>query len=115
MRPPLLSSGGRTLGAGRSASSKLHGVHRSQKVTAKDIDAGHVRVPARTKDLLPAERRDVVIVLRGRELGQRPWDPRNGPSPRSGVLRVGIAAARAALTSGDVLVVAVVGGVVHLD
>jgi hypothetical protein len=77
--------------------------HRSQQVTAKDIDAGQIRIPrGATKTILPPERQDVLVLLRRRELTCR-WDPRYGPPERSGVIRVGKTAARELLRPGDVL------------
>jgi hypothetical protein len=91
--------------------------HRSQNVTTRDIEVGQVRIPrGATKTVLPIERIDIAVVLRGRELGACRWDPRYGPPERSGVIRVGKAAARELLTAGDVLVLSVhVDGAVGLD
>jgi hypothetical protein len=92
--------------------------HRSQVVTVKDIDVGQVRIPVGpTKAILPAARADVTVVLRDRGLGARRWDPRYGTDKeRSGVIRVGKAAATELLTPGDVLAVSVDdAGVVALD
>ncbi len=89
--------------SGRAASGTPH--HCSQRVTAKDIEAGQVRIPrGATKSLLPRERQDIAVRLRGRELNCR-WDPRYGPPERSGVMRVGKAVARELLVLGDVLAV----------
>jgi hypothetical protein len=89
--------------------------HRSQNVTANDIAVGQVRIPmGATKRLLPRNRQDIAVVLRGRELSCR-WDPRYGVKERSGVIRVGKAAATALLAEGDVLMVSVREGAVHLD
>jgi hypothetical protein len=60
----------------------------TQRITAKDFEAGRIRVPSRTKELLPLHRRDTTVVLRGIELRAR-WDPRMGPPERSGVLAFG--------------------------
>jgi hypothetical protein len=82
--------------------------HRSQNVTATDIEVGQIRIPrGATKTELPIERTDIAVVLRGRELGACRWDPRYGPPERSGVIHVGKAASRELLTAGDVLVVSV--------
>ncbi|MFN8175883.1 MAG: hypothetical protein U0T02_12530 [Solirubrobacteraceae bacterium] len=90
--------------------------HPSQNVTAKDIEAGQVRIPRAAKDVLPQERTDIQVVLRGRELGICRWDPRYGPPERSGVIRVGRSAAQALLRPGEVLAVSVDGsGMVGLD
>lgn len=79
--------------------------HRSQNVTAKDIEVGQVRIPGPTKPVFPGERGDIDVNLRGRELKCR-WNPRNGPPERSGTLRVGKVAAAELLSPGDVLSVA---------
>lgn len=81
--------------------------HRSQNVTANDIEVGQVRIPiGATKTILPPARQDIVVVLRGRKLTCR-WDPRYGEKERSGVIRVGKAAAADPLSAGDVLAVTV--------
>lgn len=90
--------------------------HPSQNVTARDIEAGQVRIPRAAKEVLPQERTDIQVVLHGRELETCRWDPRYGPPERSGVIRVGRSAARALLRPGEVLAVAVdAGGMVSLD
>jgi hypothetical protein len=91
--------------------------HRSQKMTAKDIEAGQVRIPrGATKKVLPRKRTDAPVVLCGRELGACRWDPRYGPPERSGVIRVGKAAAKELLAADDVLGVIVdPDGVIRLD
>ena len=90
--------------------------HRSQNVTAKDIEVGQVRIPiGATKTILPPVRQDILVVLRGRKLTCR-WDPRYGVKERSGVIRVGKAAAADLLSPGDLLAVAVTAdGSVGLD
>ena len=93
-------------------------VHRSQNLTAKDIEVGQVRIPIGvTKRILPPGRGDITVVLRGRELGTCRWDPRYGSDKeRSGVIRVGKAAARESVAAGQVLAVSVDGaGVVSLN
>jgi hypothetical protein len=68
------------------------------------------------KTVLPNDRADIAVVLRGRALGACRWDPRYGPPERSGVIGVGRAAARELLAAGDVLVLTVASdGVVGLD
>ena len=92
--------------------------HRSQNVTANDIAVGQVRIPiGATKRILPPVRTDIAVVLRGRELGDRRWDPRYGSDKeRSGVLRVGKSAASELLIVGDLLAVSVDDvGAVSLD
>jgi hypothetical protein len=67
-----------------------------------------------TKTILPL-RQNILIVLRGRKLICR-WDPRCGKKERSGVVRVGKAAAADLLSPGDVLRVSVtVDGFVGLN
>jgi len=90
--------------------------HRSQNVTAKDIAVGQVRIPiGATKTILPSARQNMVVVLRDRRLTCR-WDPGYGEKERSGVIRVGKAAAADLLSPGDVLAVRVAAdGAVGLD
>jgi len=71
----------------------------TQKVSAKDIEAGVVRIPltGTTKGLFPPRAADIKIDLRGTELTVK-WDPRfarAGGRERSGRLNVG----KKALTS----------------
>lgn len=76
IRAPLLSTG-------------RVGVRETQRVTAKDIEAGRVRLPRAAKSLLPAERGDVEVAFRGQLMRAR-WDPKTeGPKERSGVLAFG--------------------------
>jgi hypothetical protein len=61
----------------------------SQRVTAKDLEAGRVRLPRAAKRLFPSERTYETVLVRGQELRAR-WDPRSGPNQeRSGVLAFG--------------------------
>jgi hypothetical protein len=85
-------------------------------VTAKDIEVGQVRIPiGATKAILPPIRQDIDVVLRGRTMNCR-WDPRYGEKERSGVIRVGKAAAANLLSPGDVLAVSVAAdGSVRLE
>ena len=69
------------------------GPYRTQRVTAKDREAGRIRIPAigaaATKSLFPASRTSVNVILRGRLLKKVSWDPRMGPvRERSGVLQI---------------------------
>jgi hypothetical protein len=65
------------------------GTAETQRVTAVDIKAGRVRLPRPAKRLLPSERGDVEVSLRGRVMRAR-WDPKTeGPKERSGVLAFG--------------------------
>ncbi len=87
----------------------------TQRVTAKDIAAGIVRVPRGSKRLLPAERCRISLVLRGVDLGGVRWDPRFGPDQeRSGVIGIGREAA-AELAEGDVLCITRSDAEVRLD
>lgn len=58
---------------------------RTQRITAADLRAGQIRVPAQTKRLFPNEKARVSVELLGEILDCR-WDPRPG---RSGVIGVG--------------------------
>jgi hypothetical protein len=100
-----------------SSTSAVGPHHPSQKVTSKDIEVGQVRIPiGPTKTMLPPARTDITVVLRGSELGPCRWDPRHGAdTERSGVIRVGRAAARELLQAGDVLAVSADGGAIRLD
>ena len=100
-----------------SAPSAVVRHHPSQKVTSKDIEVGQVRIPiGPSKTILPPVRTDITVILRGGELGLCRWDPRRGTDKeRSGVIRVGRAAARELLQVGDVLAVSARGGAVRLD
>lgn len=65
------------------------GVAETQRVTAKDIEAGRVRLPRAAKRLLSAERCDIEVSFRGQRMRAR-WDPKTeGPKERSGVLAFG--------------------------
>ena len=109
-RPPAASRAG-----SRPSASTTTPHHRTQEVSAADIAAGQVRIPivGGTRRILPIERSDIDVSLRGRELVCR-WDPRYVPRERSGVIRVGTAAARELLRPGEVLAVVMRNGVVEL-
>lgn len=100
-----------------SPTSAVVSHHPSQKVTSRDIEVGQVRIPVGpTKAVLPRVRTDISVVLRGSELGSCRWDPGHGADKeRSGVIRVGRAAARALLQAGDVLAVSAGSGAISLD
>ena len=102
------------LGVGVSAGDGASA--RTQRVTAKDIERGQIRLPRDAKRLFPADRSDVEIVLRGVRLTAA-YDPRTGPDrERSAVLRVGRDALERAVTVDEVLRVARgLGGVPQLD
>ncbi|MGH2945354.1 MAG: IclR family transcriptional regulator [Solirubrobacteraceae bacterium] len=57
-------------------------------ITAKDRDAGWIRVPNCAKRILPADRAEMLIRLRGTILRAR-WNARRGPPERSGTLYIG--------------------------
>jgi antitoxin component HigA of HigAB toxin-antitoxin module len=83
------------------------GGNRTQNVTAKDLAAGIIRIPQATKRLLPDQRTDLSVTLRGSHLQLR-YDPRNGPDRnRSGVLRVGKHRLNDLVSEGDVFTVIV--------
>jgi len=68
--------------------------YRTQRVTAKDIDGGRIRIPstntAKTKSILPSEKTRINVLLRGRRFSNCAWDPKMGPDKqRSGVIRIG--------------------------
>ena len=63
----------------------------TQRITQTDIDHGRIRIPSAgsTKGLLPRERTEIEVVLKGRELGRVRYDPRLGPDrQRSGVISI---------------------------
>lgn len=65
---------------------------RTQNITAADIAKGQIRVPSRTKRLLPTDKSQIEIELCGTRMTGR-WDPKYGPDKeRSGVIAVGKAA-----------------------
>ncbi len=87
---------------------------QSQRVTAKDIGGGRIRMPLRSKRVLPSTSCRVSIEIRGMALDAR-WDPRNGPDrERSGVLTIPRSLLASLVSQDEVLVVDVVNGVVRL-
>jgi len=67
--------------------------YRTQRVTAKDLQGGRIRIPssntAKTKSIFPREKSRVIIQLRGQELSCS-YDPRMGPDrQRSGLIQIG--------------------------
>ena len=103
--------------AGTSARVPPAELYASADVTQGDIDVGQVRIlkTGAAKALFPSGRQDIDIVLRGRSLTSR-WDPRvSADRERSGIIRVGVAAARELLHENDVLGIAVVDETYHLD
>jgi len=86
----------------------------TQRITAADIKAGRIRVPAGTKALFPQQPMNVDVRLRG-ERKSCTWNPRHGPDKaRSGVLGIGKGLAKR-VAEGDRLGVTVAGGVFYLD
>lgn len=88
--------------------------HRSQNVTAKDIEDGRVRIPRATKTALPPAPQYIAVVLRGRKLTCH-WNPRYGKKERSGIIGVGKAAAADLLSPGELAVTVAADGSVALD
>ena len=59
----------------------------TQRVTATDLSAGQIRIPVAYKQLFPAEREQLAVVLRGETVICN-WNPQHGPDrQRSGLLR----------------------------
>lgn len=85
----------------------------TQRVTAKDLAAGRIRIPRPGKRYFPSERGQVRLNLRGVPLDVR-WDPRMGPPERSGVLSVGKAALSGVVTEDEVLEIRVDGEIFEL-
>ena len=88
-------------------------VASTQRVTEKDLDAGRIRLPRSAKHLLPDERVDVDVALRGTAL-RAGWDPRFGPPERSGVLGFGRGKLDSLVEADDVLTVAAEHGRIEL-
>jgi hypothetical protein len=87
----------------QSPASREVGGEGSQRVTARDVAAGQVRLPRAAKRLFPAERAYLDVVVRGRELRAR-WDPRLGPDrERSGLLAFGRGNLTGVVDVGEVL------------
>jgi hypothetical protein len=85
------------------------GRESSQQVTAKDLEAGRIRFPRAAKRVLPAQRADMDVLVRGRRLQAR-WDPRTGPDrERSGVLAFGKGRLAGVVAVGEVLTVRSLG------
>jgi hypothetical protein len=96
-RPTVPSIRAPLLGTGRV------GARETQTVTAKDIEAGRVRLPRAAKGLLPAERCDVEVGFRGQRMRAR-WDPKTeGPKERSGVLAFGRGKLHGLVSANEVL------------
>jgi hypothetical protein len=88
---------------------------RTQRVTAKDIEAGRIRIPQDgTKRLFPREKQSIDVGLRGTALIAR-WDPKYGPDrERSGVLAVGRDQLRGVVKPDEVLRVTRAGARISL-
>lgn len=86
----------------RTAADAAKSDRRTQRVTAADLRAGHIRIPRGSKDLFPSERCELDLTIRGRSLRCR-YDPRFGPPERSGVLGVGKNVLPALVQEDDVL------------
>lgn len=87
---------------------------RSQPVTAVDMAAGRVRLPADAKPLFPHRRGEVRLSLRGTDI-TAPYDPRDGPDrARSAVLRIDRGLLEGIVKVGERLAVRVVDGRVRL-
>ena len=75
----------------------------THRVTAKDIEAGQVRIPPATKELFPTGRAELQVRIRGTMLAGN-WDPRVGPErPRAGLLRFGRGRLELLIGENDVL------------
>ena len=67
------------------------------RITAKDIDAGWIRIPSSAKRILAADRADTIILLRGMTLRACPschtdnTSARRSPTNESGVADGGLA------------------------
>ena len=96
------------------SSTTAKGGSVTQRVTAKDLAAGRVRIPRSGKRLFPSERGQVRLHLRGVPLVAR-WDPRMGPPERSGVLSVGNAPLSGAVNADEVLEIRVDGDTFELS
>jgi hypothetical protein len=92
----------------RPSGDTAEGSSVTQRVTAKDLAAGRVRIPRAGKRYFPAERGQVRLNLRGVPLVAR-WDPRMGPPERSGVLSVGNTVLSDAVAADEVLQIRVNG------
>ncbi len=102
----------------REVSPGTAGRSRTQRVTAADLRAGQIRIPASgaalTKQVLPTAKTVIDVRLRGRAMNVS-WDPRMGPDrERSGVLRVG-RSLRDLVSEGEVLTVLSDAGGVRID
>jgi hypothetical protein len=88
----------------------------TQRITAKDIQAGRIRLPAKGKTLLPPARSNIDVVVKGKTFNVR-WDPRNDPDrTRSGILAFGRGKLQGIVLENEVLAIRVASvGIVELD
>ena len=97
----------------RASAPSPGGAASTQRVTATDLAAGRIRLPRSAKHLLPVDKADVGVSLRGTALRAR-WDPRMGPPERSGVLGFGRSKLDTLVDPEDVLTIAVKDGHIRL-
>jgi hypothetical protein len=88
----------------------------TQRVTAKDLERGQIRLKQPARRLFPSGRGKVEIVLRGKRFDAS-YDPRTGPDRnRSPVLRVGVGRLESLVRPNEQLRVSRgLGGVVELN
>ena len=73
---------------------------RTQNVTDADLAAGQLRIPRLSKDIFPAARSQITIIL-GNQTHRATWDPRvSGTTERSGTIRVSRSVLTACISSG---------------
>ncbi|MGH2947555.1 MAG: hypothetical protein ACRDPC_15100 [Solirubrobacteraceae bacterium] len=75
-------------------------------ITAKDQEDGRIRLPSSVKPMLPADRCETILRLRGTTLRAR-WNARRGPPEYSGTLYVGRRILDRLVDPNEVLVIAV--------
>jgi len=76
------------------------GGHRTQRVTANDLENGQIRIPAASKPIFPSKPKRLEIVLRGRVLTDVLYRP---STTRSGILGIGKAALNEAVQADELL------------
>jgi len=92
---------GKAAASNRASAPKVMGeVHRTQRVTTRDLENGQIRIPAATKPVFPSERKRLEIVLRGRLLTDVLYRP---STTRSGILGIGRTALNEAVKADEVL------------
>ncbi len=113
---PVPAPGDDSSGARRAAPARPPlGGSTTQRITAADLQAGRIRLPADTKAFFPTARALVEIVLRGERLTVR-YDPRTGPDrARSAVLSIGKSTLGRLVAEDEALTVGSRDGVVRLD